>query len=107
MIAELADRAIKLFSDHDADERVRQRRRTERPGLLRTLEHGRRQAIRAADDEGEILALHAPARELRGEFLAAPGFAAPIERDDVSRLRYRGEDRHAFISDRPPGVAAA
>jgi len=107
MIAELAYRPIQLLGNNDAHERMRQRRRTERPALLRTLEHGRCQAIRAADDEGEILALHAPARELRREFLAAPGFAAPIERDDVSRLRNRGEDRGPFVSDRPPNLAAA
>ena len=107
MIAELADSAIKLFGDDDTHKRMRQRRRAERPALLCALEDGWRQAIGAADHERQILALHAPARELRGEFFAAPGFAAPVERDDVSRLRNRGEYRRAFVGDRALYLAAS
>src|SRR6188768_1388323 len=107
MVRELADRAIKLFSDDDANERMRQRRRPEGPALLRALEHSRRQAIRAADHEREILALHAPAPQLAGEFLAAPCLAATVERNDVSGLRNRREDRCAFVGDRPLRLAAS
>jgi hypothetical protein len=69
-------RAIDLFGEHHANQPVR-------PGLHPETERGgggvrdlRAVAVSAADDEGCVLALVAPARETAGEIERCPRLAA-------------------------------
>ena len=94
-----------LLGDDDAHERMRQRRRTQRPALVGAFQRRGSQSVGTADEERHVGALHAPARQLRGEILAAPGFAAPVERNDMRAFWDRRQHRGALLEGRARRIA--
>src|SRR5205807_1796669 len=66
-------RAIQLLVQHHARQLVGQGQRSQAPAALGTVEHIVRQAVRVANDERDVAALHFPTTDELGKLGRAPG----------------------------------
>src|SRR5262245_29447427 len=79
MIVQYRHRPIKLLGEHDSREPVGQRERRKRPVERGTPLQRLREAVRTADDEGEVGAGMAPALETPGELHRREQAAALVQ----------------------------
>src|SRR5438270_11027645 len=66
-------RAIQLLVQHHARQLVRQGQRSQAPAALGTVEHIVRQAVRVANYERDVAALHFPTTDEPGQLARAAG----------------------------------